>query len=41
MFISSNHGKYKDLYFVDATKMPLCNNLRESRHKMFDGLAKY
>lgn len=38
-FISSNHGKHTDLYFIDATKLPVCHNLRESRHKVFKGLA--
>ncbi|KFJ70671.1 transposase DDE domain protein [Francisella tularensis subsp. novicida] len=38
-FISSNHGKHTDLYFIDATKLPVCHNLRESRHKLFKELA--
>ena len=38
-FISNNHGKHTDLYFIDATKLPVCHNLRESRHKVFKGLA--
>ena len=38
-FISSNCGKHTDLYFIDATKLPVCHNLRESRHKVFKGLA--
>jgi len=33
-FISSNHAKHTDLYFVDATKLPVCHNLREKRHKV-------
>lgn len=38
-FISSNHTNHTDLYFIDATKPPVCHNLRESRHKVFKGLA--
>lgn len=38
-FISNNHGKHTDLYFVDATKLPACHNLRESRHRVLKGLA--
>ena len=38
-FISSNHGKHTDLYFIDATKLAVCHNLRESRHKVFKDFA--
>ena len=38
-FISNNYGKRRDLYFIDATKLPVCHNLRGSRHKVFKGLA--
>lgn len=38
-FISNNSGKHTDLYFIDATKLPVCHNLREKRHKVFKGFA--
>ncbi|APC96695.1 transposase DDE domain protein [Francisella frigiditurris] len=38
-FISSNHGKHTDLYFIDATKLLVCHNLREYRYKVFKSLA--
>lgn len=28
------------IYFVDATKLPVCHNLRRNRHKVFDGIAR-
>ena len=38
-FVASNQGKHTNIYYVDTTKLPVCNNLREKRHKVFDGLA--
>ena len=38
-FVASNQGKQTDIYYVDATKLPVCHNLREKRHKVFDGIA--
>ena len=38
-FVSLNRGKNTDIYYVDATKLPVCHNLREKRHKVFNGLA--
>lgn len=38
-FVASNQGKHTNIYYVDATKLPVCHNLREKRHKVFDGLA--
>jgi hypothetical protein len=38
-FTQYNHGKHTGIYYVDATKLPVCHNLREHRHKVFDGLA--
>lgn len=38
-FVSLNQGKHTDIYYVDATKLPVCHNLREKRHKVFGGLA--
>lgn len=38
-FISANQGKHTGIYYVDATKLPVCHNLREKRHKVFDELA--
>ena len=38
-FVGSNQGKHTNIYYVDATKLPVCHNLREKRHKVFDGLA--
>ena len=38
-FVGSNQGTHTDIYYVDATKLPVCHNLREKRHKVFDGLA--
>jgi hypothetical protein len=37
-FVSQYNGKHTDMYYVDATKLPVCHNLREKRHKVF-GLA--
>jgi hypothetical protein len=37
-FVSQHSGKHTDIYYVDATKLPVCHNLREKRHKVF-GLA--
>lgn len=33
-------GKETGKYFVDATKLPVCHNLRIRRHKVFKDLAK-
>ena len=38
-FVASNQGGHTNIYYVDATKLPVCHNLREKRHKVFDGLA--
>jgi hypothetical protein len=38
-FILSNDAKHTNLYFIDVTKLPVCHNLRESRHRVFNGLA--
>ena len=38
-FISSNNGKHTGLYFIDATKLQVCNPLREKRHRVFKEFA--
>ena len=38
-FLTSHQGGHTGIYYVDATKLPVCHNLREKRHKVFDGLA--
>jgi len=38
-FITCNQGKKTDIYYVDATKLPVCHGLREKRHRVFNGLA--
>ena len=38
-FILSNKGNDTNLYYIDATKLPVCHNLREKRHKVFDDIA--
>ena len=38
-FITSNKGKQTDVYYIDATKLPVCHGLREKRHRVFNGLA--
>ena len=35
-----DQGKHTDIYYVDATKLPVCHNLCEKRHKVFDGLVE-
>ena len=34
-FVTSCQGKKTGIYFIDATKLPVCHNLREKRHKVF------
>jgi hypothetical protein len=34
------HGKETGQYYIDSTKLPVCHNLRISRHKVFKGLAQ-
>lgn len=39
LFLSSRCGRKTGIYYVDSTALPVCKNLRISRHKVFDGLA--
>lgn len=38
-FLCKNTGHH-GIYFVDATKLPVCDNHREKRHKVFEDLAR-
>ena len=40
VLIAALPGKETGKYFIDATKLPVCHNLRIARHKVFKGLAK-
>jgi hypothetical protein len=39
MFLASKTGKRTGIYYIDSTALPVCKNLRISRHKTFAGLA--
>lgn len=39
LFLSSRFGRKTGVYYVDSTPLPVCKNLRISRHKVFAGLA--
>lgn len=39
LFLTSKFGKKTGIYYIDSTPLPVCKNLRISRHKVFDGLA--
>ena len=38
-FITTQKGEHTGVYYIDATKLPVCHGLREKRHRVFDGLA--
>ena len=38
-FIANHQANRSGIYFVDATKLPVCHNLREKRHKVFASFA--
>lgn len=38
-FVEFNKGQATGIYYVDATKLAVCHNLREKRHKVFEGFA--
>lgn len=38
-FISSHQGHKSGIYYVDASKLPVCHGLREKRHKVFKAFA--
>jgi len=38
-FIASHPVIHSGVYYVDATKLPVCHNLREKRHKVFSLFA--
>lgn len=40
VFISALSGQKTGKYFIDATKLPVCHNLRIYRHKVFKDVAK-
>lgn len=37
--LKSIRGEVTEYMFIDSTPMPVCHNLRERRHKVFNGLA--
>lgn len=39
MFMTSKLGRRNGVYYIDSTALPVCHNMRISRHKTFDGLA--
>jgi hypothetical protein len=38
-FLTYHQGERTGIYYIDATKLPVCHNLREKKHKVFEGLA--
>ena len=38
-YLNSKLGQKSGIYYVDSTALPVCHNLRISRHKVFSGLA--
>lgn len=38
-FMHSKMGQKTGIYYIDSTPLPVCHNLRISRHKTFEGLA--
>lgn len=40
IFINNLKGKITDKYYVDSTKLQVCDNLRIGRHKVFKGIAQ-
>jgi len=38
-FLTYHQGNHTGIYYVDATKLPVCHNLREKKHKVFASLA--
>lgn len=40
VFLLTLQGEQTGIYYVDSTKLPVCHNLRISRHKVFKGLAQ-
>lgn len=40
VFISALSGEKTGKYYIDATKLPVCHNLRIYRHKVFKDVAK-
>ncbi len=39
MFLQAHMGKKTGIYYIDSTALPVCHNLRISRHKVFEGMA--
>lgn len=39
LFLTSKYGRRTGIYYIDSTALPVCRNLRISRHKVFAGLA--
>ena len=39
LFLVSKAGRRTGIYYIDSTALPVCKNLRISRHKTFAGLA--
>ena len=39
-FVMSRMGRRTGIYYIDSTALPVCNNRRISRHKVFAGLAQ-
>ena len=40
ILLNSLKGEKTGIYFIDATKMPICHNKRINNHKTFNGLAQ-
>jgi len=39
-FVLSRMGRRTGIYYIDSTALPVCNNRRIGRHKVFAGLAQ-
>ena len=38
-FVSSHQGQQSGVYYIDASKLPVCHGMREKRHRVFKAFA--